>query len=607
MPAKRFTQSATPRDTECSPLLSKTGPALGRRPFLLGAVSQGLLTCPLLAPLAPSLVSGCARNARRGGRGFGFDVRKYGAVGDGKTDSTKPIRNAIATAAAAGGGTVYFPAGRFLTGPIVLKSNITLYLGTGATLSFSQNFEDYLPMVPTRWEGTEVITFSPQFYGNNLNNVAIVGRGTIDGQGKPWWDFYKRLRAVRDATGTYPIDSVWQREFLQKNRNTELPDDPERVKMGFLRPPMFQLRESNHLTIDGVTIKNAPFWTLNPVYCNDVSVTEVRIINPEDGPNTDGVNAESCTNVRISGCYIDVGDDCITIKSGRDAEARRRNRPAENYTITNCTMRRGHGGVVIGSEMSGSVRNIAISNCVFDDTDRGIRLKSTRGRGGVVERVRVSNIVMRGIREEAIVLNMYYTEAPAEPPSERTPQFRNIHLSDISGTGKKAVKMLGLPEQPLFDVSLSNVNMVAEEGLTVTDARQVRLHSVRVDTQSGPAISAERTERLDLFDVGTLSPHDDAPAVVLSDVQTAHVHGCMAAANTNVFLEVQGAQSKDILVSDNHFSSAKTPVAIGAGASVSAVSGIEPTLAPASPETEQPAPDPLDKAPASDPPDEPPA
>jgi hypothetical protein len=325
-----------------------------------------------------------------------------------------------------------------------------------------------------------------------------------------------------------------------------------------------------------VTIKNAPFWTLNPVYCNDVSVTEIRIVNPDDAPNTDGINAESCTNVRISGCYIDVGDDCITIKSGRDAEGRRLSRPAENYTITGCTMRRGHGGVVIGSEMSGSVRNIAISNCVFDSTDRGIRLKSTRGRGGVVERVRVSNVVMRDIRQEAVVLNMFYTDAPREPVSERTPEFRAIHLSGLTGTAKKAVKLLGLPERPLVDVSLSDVELSADEGLTMSDAREVRLHSVHVDTRSGPAISAERSERLDLFDVGTRAPHADSPTVVLSEVVGAHVHGCFAARGTGAFLEVRGAQSENIVVESNHLSFAKTGVLLGEGAHAEAVSGVEP-------------------------------
>lgn len=534
---------------------------LGRRPFLLGAV-----------------LAGCQRSARPQScpkNALGFDVRDYGAVADGTTDSTEPIRRALDAAVRVGGGTLYFSGGTFVTRPIVLESNITLYIDAGATLAFSQSFDDYMPMVPMRWEGTEVVGFSPQFYGENLDNVAIVGRGTIDGRGQPWWEFFRRLRAVRDETGAYPTDSKWQKEFLDKNRNLELPDDPERIKMGFLRPPLMQLRNSRHLTIEGVTFKNSPFWTINPVDCNDVSVSGIRIENPADGPNTDGVNAESCTNVRISGCYIDVGDDCITIKSGRDAEGRRRNRPAENYTITGCTMRRGHGGVVIGSEMSGSVRNIAISNCVFDNTDRGIRIKSTRGRGGVVERIRVSNVVMRDIRLEGIVLNMYYTDAPQEPASERTPRFREIHLSDISGSAKKAVKLLGLPEQPLFDISLTNVDLTAQEGLSLSDAREVRLHSVRVDTQAGPALVAEKSERLDLFDVGTLAPHADAPAIVLSDVKSAYLHGCFAADNSAVFLEVRGAQSKDILVQSNNLSAAKTPVLLGESAGRESVRGIE--------------------------------
>ncbi len=457
-----------------------------------------------------------------------YDIRDYGAKADGKTKNTEAIRSAIAAAANAGGGTVLISHGVYLTGPIHLKSNITLLIDAGATLRFSSDFDDYLPMIPSRWEGTEVTTFSPLIYADKVENVAILGRGVIDGQGEPWWKFYRDLRERRNKTGAWSKDSKWQQEFLRLNKRLEMPDDPERIDSAFLRPPLLQLRYSKNISIRDITFKNSPFWTINPVYCENLTVSGVTIENPESAPNTDGIDPESCKNVHISDCHISVGDDCITIKSGRDAEARRINQPADNYTITNCTMLRGHGGVVIGSEMSGSVRNIAISNCVFDGTDRGIRIKSTRGRGGVVENVSVSNIVMRDIREEAITLNLFYSNVPAEPFSPRTPVFRKIHLHSIVGNAKQAATLLGLDESPLDDVSLTAIRLSASTGIVIRNAKHIELESVRVETQSGPSVSVERSDYVELVDVGTWTPHAGTKVVQLADTTHATVRDLTA-------------------------------------------------------------------------------
>jgi polygalacturonase len=433
--------------------------------------------------------------------GYVYDVREFGALTDGKTKSTASIRRAIEAAVAGGGGTIFFPAGEILTGPIHLKSNITLLIDAGAVLKFSQDFDDYLPMVFSHWEGTEVTNFSPLVYGNQLENVSIHGRGVLDGQGEAWWNFWKALELGEAARGGRKTDSKWQREFARHNQGIPLPDDTRRIEMGFLRPPFIQILNSKNVSIRDVTIRNSPFWTVNPVFCDNVTISGVTIENPDAAPNTDGIDPESCTNVRISDCHISVGDDCVCIKSGRDEPARRINRPAENHTITNCTMLRGHGGVVIGSEMSGGVRNVAISNCVFDGTDRGIRLKSTRGRGGTIENVRASNIVMRHIREEAITLNLHYTNAPREAVSARTPHFRGIHLSEISGDAEKAGALLGLEEAPLEEISLSNIALSTRKGFVIRDAANVELQTVRIHVDEGPAITAERTQNLVLFNV----------------------------------------------------------------------------------------------------------
>ncbi len=480
-----------------------------------------------------------------------FDVRDYGAVADGKTKCTDAVRKAIAAARAHGGGTVLFGPGTYLTGPIRLESHITLHIDAGARVKFSDDFDDYLPMVRSRWEGTEVVSFSPLIYADHVEDVAIEGSGILDGQGERWWQFHRALRAEQKKTGRWNTDSRWQKEFAARNPSLELPDDDSRLKSGFLRPPFVQILDSRRVSIRDVKLVSSPFWTINPVYCDNVTVRGVTIENPSDAPNTDGIDPESCRNVHISDCLIDTGDDCITIKSGRDQQGRRINRPAENTTITNCTMLHGHGGVVIGSEMSGGVRNLVASNCVFDGTDRGIRIKSARGRGGVVENVRMSNIVMRNIVEEAITVNLSYTSAPPEPVSERTPHFRNIRINGVSGEADRAGTLQGLPETLLEGVALVDIDLKARQGLIVRDARNISLTGVNVDTTVGPAITAVHVESLALSDVGTRTPHPKTPVLDLTDVAGAFVHGCAPGPHTDVFARVAGPDTRSVVFEGN--------------------------------------------------------
>src|SRR6187549_1525516 len=364
-----------------------------------------------------------------------YDVTKYGAKKDSSAKATAAIKKAIDAAVKAGGGTVYFPAGKYLTGPIHLRSNITILIDAGAELHFSDNFDDYLPMVESRYEGVDVFSFSPLFYAYRAENITIRGRGSINGHGKKWWAFVEGYKEGQPR-------SKWQTIFDSLNRNILLPDDPRQMKRGFLRPPFIQPMYCKNILIEGITIINSPFWTVNPEFCENVTVNAVTINNPHS-PNTDGINPESCKYVHISNCHISVGDDCITIKSGKDIPGRTRNMAAENYTITNCTMLSGHGGVVIGSEMSGGIKKITISNCIFDGTDRGIRIKTARGRGGIVEDIRVDNIIMKDIRDQAIVLDMEYARVSPEPVSERTPQFRNIRFSNITAYTNQAMYING--------------------------------------------------------------------------------------------------------------------------------------------------------------------
>jgi len=484
-----------------------------------------------------------------------YSVIKYGAKNDSSKLATDAIRKAIDAASKAGGGTVYFPAGKYLTGPIHLKSNITVFIDAGAELHFSDNFDHYLPMVKSRYEGVDVTSFSPLFYAYKAENIAIKGRGLIDGHGKKWWDFVEGYKEGQAR-------SKWQLMFDELNKDILLPDEARQMKRGFLRPPFIQPMFCKNILIEGITIKNSPFWTVNPEFCENVTINAVTINNPASfAPNTDGINPESCKYVHISNCHISVGDDCITIKSGKDKPGRAMAAPAENYTITNCTMLSGHGGVVIGSEMSGDVRKITISNCVFDGTDRGIRIKSARGRGGVVEEIRVDNIIMKDIKEQAIVLDLQYAKTQEEPVSERTPRFRNIHLSNITASGvNQACYINGLSEMPVENITFNDINIEAKTGFTIKQASRIEFHNVEINTESGPSISAENVKRLEIDGVKTFRPLPSIPVIHLKDVEDAFVYDSFPAAGTGVFLKVSGAKTKGISLNGNNFKNAATPL-----------------------------------------------
>lgn len=413
------------------------------------------------------------------------DMQKAGANPSGEKLNTELINNTIDQLNANGGGTLFFPAGKYLTGAIKLKSNITIELEAGATLLFSDNFDDYLPFVEMRHEGIVMKSFTPLIYAVDAENITIKGEGKLDGQGKKWWEELFRVLADLKANGKRDINK-YQAMWDQANNVDSLyaetnADYISSMQRRFFRPPLIQPIRCKNVKIEGITIVNSPFWTVNPEFCDNVTIDKITIINPPS-PNTDGINPESCRNVHISNCHISVGDDCITLKSGRDLQGRRLNVPNENITITNCTMLAGHGGVVIGSEMSGGVKKVVISNCIFDGTDRGIRIKSTRGRGGVVEDIQVNNIVMRNIKQEAIIMDLLYSKMPAEPLSGRTPIFRNINISNLTCTDVTIpIKIRGLEESPITDISLTNVNIQAKQDCIFQDCQRVRMSEVYIN------------------------------------------------------------------------------------------------------------------------------
>ena len=366
-----------------------------------------------------------------------------------------------------------------------MKSNITIELEAGATLLFSDNFDDYLPYVEMRHEGIMMKSFSPLIYAVDAENITIKGEGKIDGQGKKWWDEFFRVIIDLKNNGKRDINkyqTMWDQVNDAKVIGSEINEDySEALQRRFFRPPFIQPIRCKNVRIEGITIVNSPFWTVNPEFCENVSVDRVTIANPLS-PNTDGINPESCRYVHISNCHISVGDDCITLKSGRDLQARKLGWANENITITNCTMLAGHGGVVIGSEMSGGVKKVVISNCVFDGTDRGIRIKSTRGRGGVVEDIQINNIVMRNIQEEAIVLDMLYSKMPIEPVTDRTPIFRNINISNVTGSDVLIpIKIRGLEESPISNISFTNINIDGKQKCVFQNCTNIKMKDVFVN------------------------------------------------------------------------------------------------------------------------------
>jgi len=473
-----------------------------------------------------------------------FNVVDYGAVGGGKTLCTEAIQKAVDACAAAGGGTVYFPAGKYLSGAIFLKSNVTLHIGEGATLLASTSFEDFPPFTPHWRIQSDDTKRSSLITGLDLENIAVTGRGTLNGQGKPWW------------------------EALRKDKNNK--KGQEKI-LTYGRPRVINLYRCRNVLLQGVTIVDSPSWTVHPVGCENLVVDGISIINPESGPNTDGVNPESCRNVRISNCFIDTGDDCITLKSGRDEEGRLKGRPTENVTITNCVMYKGHGAVVIGSEMSGDVRNVTASNIVCVGTDRAVRIKSTRGRGGVVENIRFSNFVVENVREP-IYITTFYTKTDPEPVSQRTPIFRDIAISHFTIKNSPCMaKILGLPEMPIQGLRITDVVASTEVGLLCDSTVALELQNVQVNTNKGPAFEFRNCKNFELNGIKTTNPRADEPVVRMENVQDAFIHGCRAHPGTGSFLELRGKTTKGILLIGNQLTAAKNSFVLKNGAQKRAV------------------------------------
>jgi polygalacturonase len=372
-----------------------------------------------------------------------FNITDFGAVADGKTDCTGAFKKAITAANEAGGGRVVVPAGEFLSGAIHLVSNVNLHLLAGAVIKFSTDSNMYLPAVYTRWEGVECMNYSPLVYAFERQNIALTGKGILDGQSSDdnWRRFSKMQNQDREKLFEYGQKGVpvEQRTF---GRGTKL------------RPNMIQFYKCQNVLIEGVTIKNSPMWHIHPVLSQNVTVKNVKVAGY--GPNNDGCDPESCQDVLIRNCYFDTGDDCIAIKAGRNNDGRRVNTPTENVVIQNCRMKDGHGGVDIGSEMTGGVRNIFAENCIMDSSnlDRAIRIKTNSVRGGFVENVYVRNIAIGQVREAVLKINFYYEEADA---GNNMLNVSNIDMENVTcGKSEYALYLRGYERSPIRNVHLTN-------------------------------------------------------------------------------------------------------------------------------------------------------
>jgi polygalacturonase len=473
-----------------------------------------------------------------------YNVLDYGARNDGSARSTEAIKKAIQAASKAGGGTVYFPAGTYVTGAIQMVSNLVLHIDAGATLKFHTDLSEY-PLVKGRYEGTEAITPAPLIGGENLENITITGRGTLTTDNAEW---IKRT-TVPEAR------AMWESINERLEKRESVSESDYRKAAPFLRPSFIRPMNSKNVLIEGVHIVGSSMWTLHILYCQNVVIRNV-VVETYPGHNTDGVDIDSSREVRISDSYFSTGDDAICIKSGKDADGRRVNRSTENVTITNCTIQRGHGAVVLGSETAGSIRNIVASNIVSQHTDKGVRIKSGRARGGVVENIRFDNWIIEDPAGAAIEVTNYYTRIPDEPVSARTPIFRNITVSRMTvNRAPIAVSIEGLPEMPIEGLHLMDITANAKAGLRAFNTSALELHNVEINPGQGPAFLIRKSTGLEIDAIQSRLPAD-APVLRLDDCPNAIIRDSRAWPGTDVFLSTQpGAKyilhEKDQLAAKN--------------------------------------------------------
>jgi hypothetical protein len=479
---------------------------------------------PIIAPFAMPQLQRPSFPART------VNLLDHGGVEGGAVKNTAAFAHAIAACAAAGGGRVLVPAGRWLTGPIHLRSHIDLHLAEGAEIVFSDRPEDYLPVVLVRVGGIELYNYSPFIYARDCEDIAITGPGRLNGNGEAWRSWQKR--ETREIFQLAPRSVPVERRLF---------GTPEAA----IRPNFVVFWQCRNVLMEGFTIGGGANWTIHPVYCEDVIIRRVQVRT--DGPNNDGIDPDSCRNVLIEHCVFDTGDDCVVLKSGYNEDGWRVARPMENLVMRWCSSKRGHGGLVIGSEMSGDVRNVYVHDCEFEDTDRAIRIKSRRGRGGVVENVWAENLRVKNMRYEVVIMNMDYGADRNPAANEKAPLFRNLHIRNITADGAPvAIRLTGLEDSLIRNVTFENLAITSTAGVIAANVQGLTFDRVKIVPAQGPVFA-------------------------LSNARDVLIRGGQAPAGTTTFLQVEGAGSTGIRIEASELAAARQIVATGPGVATGAV------------------------------------
>jgi hypothetical protein len=499
-----------------------------------------------------------------------FNIVKYGAVPDGLTLNTKSINAAIWACSAKGGGVVLIPQGLWLTGPIVLKSNVDLHITRAALVQFTNDKSQYA-LVEGNYEGHPAVRNESPISATNQENIAITGEGIFDGHGEVWRAIgkdrlsdaeWRQLVAsggivAADGKSWYPSESY---EKGNKTKNATLIQPGKSLAdyadmKDFFRPNMVVFTSCKTVLLQGATFQNSPAWDLHMLMVEDLTLNGVHIRNPWNAANGDGIDAESCKNVLIENSTFDAGDDGICING------RKRGKPTENVIVRNDVVYRAHGGFVIGSEMSGGARNIFVSDCTFIGTDIGLRFKTVRGRGGVCEDIFIKNISMRNILHEAILFDMYYQtkatsalgqKAEIPPVNEGTPQFRNFYVSNVSCNGAEtAIFIRGLPEMSIKGIHLENMTIKANKGAELIEAKDISLKNIT----------------LDIKDPKRLIYVENSTGIVLDGIKSLKP--------TDLFLSVNGERSGQIKLINTNTGNSKTKTDFNYGADKNMVSEVK--------------------------------
>lgn len=445
-------------------------------------------------------------------------IADHGAVAGGTVKNTAAFARAIQACSDAGGGRVLVPEGRWLTGPIHLRSRIELHLARGAELIFSDRFEDYLPVVLVRVGGIELYNYSPFIYARDCTDVALTGPGKLNGNSKAWWDW--KTKETKEIFQLAPKNVPVEKRIF---------GTPEAA----IRPSFVVFFNCRNVLMEGFTIGGGPNWTIHPIYCENLIIRRVSVLT--NGPNNDGIDPDSCRNMLIEHCLFDTGDDCVVLKSGYNEDGWRVARPTENVVMRWCSSKRGHGGLVIGSEMSGDVRNVYVHDCDFEGTDRAVRIKSRRGRGGVVEHVWAENLRTQNLKYEVVILNMDYSADRNTTANERPPVFRHIHLRNLTGhSSPAAIRLQGLDDAPIEDVTFEDLTIASTAGIIAQHVKNLSFKNVQITPAKGPVFT-------------------------LSHASDITIQGTRAPAGIDVFLTLAGPASRDIRLDHRDLTAAKKP------------------------------------------------